>query len=77
MDLGLEHDIIQKSGSWYSHGENRIGQGRDATKQWLSDNPEKREEVKQAIKDAMGMGVPKAAPPVEEDEEIDEAILDL
>ncbi len=78
VDLGLEHDIIQKSGSWYSHGETRIGQGRDATKLWLSENPEKREEVKQAIKDAMGIGVPKAAPPVtEEDEEIDEAILDL
>ena len=72
VDLGLEHDIITKSGSWYSHGETRIGQGRDATKTWLSENPEKREEVKQAIKDAMGIGAYKPSRPVEdEDADVD------
>ena len=55
VDLGLEHDVIQKSGSWYSHGDYRIGQGRDATKEWLKNNPDKHEEVKTAIKIAMGM----------------------
>ena len=74
VDLGLEYDIITKSGSWYSHGENRIGQGRDATKVWLSENPDKREAVKQAIKDAMGIGAVKAARPVDEEEE---ELLDL
>ncbi len=55
VDLGLEHDVIQKSGSWYSHGEDRIGQGRDATKEWLKTNADKHEEVKTAVKIAMGM----------------------
>ena len=55
IDLGLEHDVIQKSGSWYSYGDIRIGQGRDATKQWLRDEPDYREEVKHQVKVALGM----------------------
>ena len=55
VDLGLEHDVIQKSGSWYSYGEEKIGQGRDATKEWLKTNPDKHEAVKNAVKVAMGM----------------------
>jgi recombination protein RecA len=38
--LALEHDLIQKSGSFFSHGETRLGQGRNNTKQFLRDNPE-------------------------------------
>ena len=55
IDLGLEHDVIQKSGSWYSYGEERIGQGRDATKEWLRTNDDRREAVKHAVKEALGM----------------------
>jgi len=81
VDLGLEHDIIQKSGSWYSFGEERIGQGRDATKQWLADHPDKREAVKQAIKAAMGMSpAPTASADDEEAEPTlngQEALLDV
>ena len=40
VDLAVKLDIIQKSGSWFSMGETRIGQGRDAAKQFLRDNPE-------------------------------------
>ena len=40
IDLGVKLDLVQKSGSWYSMGETRIGQGRDAAKQYLRDNPE-------------------------------------
>ena len=40
IDLGVKLDFVQKSGSWYSMGETRIGQGRDAAKQYLKDNPE-------------------------------------
>ena len=40
IDLGVKLDFVQKSGSWYSMGETRIGQGRDAAKQYLRDNPE-------------------------------------
>ncbi|NNF57234.1 MAG: recombinase RecA [Rhodothermaceae bacterium] len=55
IDLGLEHDVIQKSGSWYSYGEEKVGQGRDAAKQWLIDNPDRREAIKQRIKEELGM----------------------
>ena len=78
IDLGLEHDVIQKSGSWYSYGEERIGQGREATKEWLKTNDDRREAVKQAVKIALGMiPDPDAAAPevpetsVEEDELVD------
>jgi len=40
IDLGVKLDLVQKSGSWYSMGETRIGQGRDSAKQYLRDNPE-------------------------------------
>ena len=55
VDLGLEHDIIQKSGSWYSAGDVKIGQGRDATKAWLAEDDERREAIRTRIKIAMGM----------------------
>ena len=48
-------DIIQKSGSWYSYGEIRIGQGRDAAKQWLRDNPDHYDLVKHRVKEFLGM----------------------
>ena len=69
VDLGLEHDIIQKSGSWYSYGDVKIGQGRDATKQWLRENEDFREEVKFKIKVALGM-VPDPDAPAEEPETV-------
>ena len=40
VDLGVEYDLIKKSGSWYSYGEERMGQGRDAARLWLKNNPE-------------------------------------
>ncbi|MEM1271463.1 MAG: recombinase RecA [Bacteroidota bacterium] len=55
IDLALEYDIIQKSGSWYSYGEVRIGQGRDATKQWLRDNEDYRAEITHRVKTELGM----------------------
>ena len=55
IDLGLSADIIQKSGSWYSYGDVRIGQGRDATKQWLRDNQDYHDQIKQKVKEFLGM----------------------
>ena len=40
LDLGAKLDLVQKSGSWFAMGETRLGQGRDAAKQYLKDNPE-------------------------------------
>lgn len=50
IDLGVEHNIIKKAGSWFSYGETRLGQGRDAVKQLLLDNPELMEELENKIK---------------------------
>ncbi|HMN32786.1 MAG: recombinase RecA [Chitinophagaceae bacterium] len=51
IDLATEHNVIQKSGSWYSYDTNKIGQGRDAVKQFLFDNPELAKEIEQKILD--------------------------
>lgn len=53
IDLGVEHGIIKKSGSWFSYEETKLGQGRDAVKNLIGDNPELFEELEQKIKDAI------------------------
>lgn len=50
VDLGVEYDIIKKSGSWFSYGDTKLGQGRDAVKQLIEDNPELMEELEMKIK---------------------------
>ena len=50
IDLGVKLGFVQKSGSWYAMGENRIGQGRDAAKQYLKDNPEVAEKLEADIR---------------------------
>ena len=52
IDMGVEHNIITKSGSWFSYGETRLGQGREAVRQILKDNPELSEELTLKIKEA-------------------------
>ena len=49
LDIGVEKDIIEKSGSWFSYGGSKLGQGRDSVKSILKDNPELMEEVEQKI----------------------------
>jgi recombination protein RecA len=49
IDLGVEQEIIKKSGSWFSYGETRLGQGRDAVKLLLADNPELTLEIEKKI----------------------------
>ena len=51
VDLGQKLDLIQKSGSWFSMGETRLGQGRDAAKQYIADNPEVSAMLEAAIRD--------------------------
>ena len=50
IDLGVKLDLLQKAGSWYSMGEMRIGQGRDAAKAWLKANPEEAEKLEAAVR---------------------------
>ena len=49
LDIGVELDIIEKSGSWFSYGGSKLGQGRDSVKSILKDNPELMEELEQKI----------------------------
>ena len=53
VDLGVEYGIVKKSGSWFSYGETKLAQGRDATKQLIADNPELVEELEAKIMEAM------------------------
>ena len=60
IDLGVDHDILQKSGSWYAYGDIKVGQGRDAAKQWLVENGSLRAEIRDRLREALGMKTPAA-----------------
>lgn len=53
IDLGVDYDILKKSGSWFSYGDTKLGQGREGVKQILLDNPELADELKQKIIDTI------------------------
>ena len=53
VDLGVEYDIIKKSGSWFSYGDTKLGQGREAVKEMLKDNPELCDELEAQIMEAI------------------------
>ena len=53
VDLGAQFDIIKKSGTWFSYGENRIGQGKENAKQFLRDNPDIADEVERRIREKL------------------------
>jgi recombination protein RecA len=56
LDLGVEYGIIKKSGSWFSYGETKLAQGRDASKQLIKDNPELAAELEAKIVEAIQTG---------------------
>jgi recombination protein RecA len=53
VDLGVEFDILKKSGSWFGYGDSKLAQGREALKQLLRDNPELCEELEGKIREAL------------------------
>ncbi len=53
IDLGVEFEIVKKSGSWYSYGETKLGQGKDSVKELLLDNPELLEEIELKVVEAL------------------------
>lgn len=65
VDLGVDRDIIQKSGAWYAYNDAKIAQGRESAKQFLRDNPEVAEEIENKIKVAI-MGTDEPEPAAEE-----------
>ena len=62
VDLGVEHNIIKKSGSWFSYGDTKLGQGRDAVKTLFADNEELTMEIEDKIRLALNSADPMAAP---------------
>jgi recombination protein RecA len=69
IDIGVEHGIIQKSGSWFSYNGTKLGQGRDSVKQILHDNPEMADELEAKIKEKVMEGPAVKTKPVVTDEE--------
>lgn len=71
VDLGVEHGIIKKSGSWFSYNGDKLAQGRDAVKRLLQDNPELAEELEQKIAAAI-LGNPLPQEPENDEDFLDE-----
>ncbi len=57
IDLGLEHNVINKSGTWYSYGEERMGQGRENVREFLKENLEIRQEIETKVREMAGLPV--------------------
>jgi recombination protein RecA len=74
VDIGSELDILQKSGSWYSYNDERVGQGRENAKQFLKENPDIRQKIEMQIRDSYGLDSEIIAP---EDNDIEQDELDL
>lgn len=55
IDLGVKAEVIEKAGSWYSYGTQRIGQGREATRTFLKENPEIAAQIERAVRDNAGL----------------------
>ena len=68
VDIGVELNVIQKAGSWFSYNGNKLGQGRDAVKQLIEDNPEMADEMEKKIKEKLAGG----AEAVKEEKEVKE-----
>ena len=55
LDLGVTHNIISKSGTWFSYNETRIGQGRENSKKFLLDNPEMAADIEKQLRETLGL----------------------
>ncbi|MFN0161142.1 MAG: recombinase RecA [Burkholderiales bacterium] len=55
IELGVEHKIVEKSGAWYSYKGDRIGQGKDNTRNWLRENPAVAQEIEARVREALGV----------------------
>lgn len=69
IDFGVEHDIVKKSGAWYTFEGEQLGQGKENSRRYLKENPEVAQTIEQRIKVKLGIGVPRpvADLPVEEE----------
>lgn len=70
IDLGVEHNVINKSGAWFSYGDERLGQGRENVREFLKENHELRQEIDRKVREAAGL--PLSNVPVTEPENVKE-----
>jgi hypothetical protein len=77
VDLGSQHDIVEKSGAWFSYNGERLGQGREQAKQFLKENKAIAEELRQKIFDKLKVGAVAAATDgeisMDDEDELDDA----
>src|SRR4030081_1453554 len=59
IDIGIEHKIVEKSGSWVSYGDMRLGQGRENAKMFIKENPDLTSEIETKVRRALGIGTPE------------------
>ncbi|MFK9095314.1 recombinase RecA [Bacillus salipaludis] len=76
IDLGSELDIVQKSGSWYSYNDERVGQGRENAKLFLKENPDVCLDIQQKIRDHYGLDGDKVVPETDTEEDDQFKLLD-
>ena len=62
IDMGVDHGVVEKSGAWYSHGGERIGQGRDNVREFLRQNPDIADASENTVRSNLGLGPADAAP---------------
>ncbi|HLL38896.1 MAG TPA: recombinase RecA [Rubrobacteraceae bacterium] len=62
LDIGIENEVIQKSGAWFAYGDERLGQGRENAKQFLKENDEVRERILAEIYEKLGLGASEEVP---------------
>ena len=77
IDLGIEHNIVTKSGSFFSYGEERLGQGRNNAKTYLEEHAEMAKEIEQRIYEAIGVSKSLVVPIDRLDEELTDAPIDF
>lgn len=73
IELGVKHGFIEKSGAWYAYNGQKIGQGKDNTREWLKSNPAIAQEIEAKIREAVGIKVEIT----ENDEELADDVLDV
>jgi recombination protein RecA len=66
LDLGVDNELVEKSGAWFSYNGERVGQGRENAKQFLKENPELTNEIETRLRELYGLGKAKAASAAEE-----------
>jgi recombination protein RecA len=73
LDMGIAHEVVQKSGAWFAYGDERLGQGRENAKQFLKENEEVRGRILADIYEKLGLGAPEETL---DEETVDEETLE-